>query len=258
MPTPFMHLDFAERILARPALPESIAERLRANWAAFYLGSIAADYQSITDTPRESTHFYPIPLLPEHNPVTRLLDENPGLANSAEIAPDLAIFTVAYLAHLYCDVVWYRHIMLPYFAFNKQWDDVDRRERFMAHNILLTWLDQRALGRLPDSAEKTLSAATVPQDIPFLDPDGSTKWHQLIVDQLAPGAMSSTVQIYAERLNTTPEAFAAQLNNDEWMQSILFNRVPLYTVLEILDGALDTCVDLITAYLTNNDLSGIL
>ena len=245
-----MHLDIAEQILAHPQLSPHAAAQLTANWSAFYLGSIAADYQSIGDVPREVTHFYALPI-PENEPVgwDKLLQTYPEFADESALDARTAVFLAAYAAHLHYDVVWFKQILIPFFWLSDQWEGVSRRERFTIHNILLTYLNGVSLERLPSSAEKTLATATTQYNLPFIDPPLLARWHQLIVEQLVPNAPVQTIQIYAQRLGITADAFAAKLNDPQWLQSQLFDRVPLEAVEAIFDQALDESVRLINAYL---------
>ena len=61
MPTPFMHLQIAERILTHAALSDQSRQMIQTHYSAFYLGSVAPDYQTICHVPREKTHFYDLP-----------------------------------------------------------------------------------------------------------------------------------------------------------------------------------------------------
>ena len=251
MPTPFMHLDIAEQILAHPQLDAEVRSRLATQWPAFYLGSVAADYQSIGDVPREVTHFYPVPMpMDEVVGWQKLQTAHPELADSQNLDEQTAIFVAAYAAHLHYDVVWYKQILIPYFWLSNQWEGVSRRERFTIHNVLLTYLDGVSLGKLPDSAENTLTNATNPYDIPFIDTPLLSEWHQMLVTQLAPNAPIRTVEIYAGRLKITPDEFAAKLRDAEWLQSQLFDRVPLEAVHAVFAQALDDSVQLINQYLS--------
>ncbi|MGB1250939.1 MAG: hypothetical protein ACPG8W_10025, partial [Candidatus Promineifilaceae bacterium] len=228
--------------------------RLVEHWPAFYLGSIAADYQSMGDVPREVTHFYPVPM-PMDKPVgwERLLLDLPALARSASVDPQSAVFLAAYAAHLHYDVVWYKDILLPFFWLSDQWEGVSRRERLTIHNVLLTYLDSDSLGKLPASAENTLASADNPYALPFIQTDLLNQWHNMIVTQLAPNAPIHTVEIYAERIGITPDKFAAKLRDDDWMQSQVFDRVPLDAVHAIFDQALTDSVHLINTYLSLNN-----
>lgn len=245
-----MHLDIAEQILVHPKLAAPIRSCLADHWSAFYLGSIAADYQSIGNVPREATHFYGLPMaVTEAVGWDKLQLEHPELADSSNLDVQSAIFLAAYGAHLHYDVVWYKQILVPFFWLSDRWEGVSKRDRFTVHNMLLTYLSGVSLARLPVSAETTLAAAHPNYAMPFIDIALLSKWQQLIVDQLAPGAPIHTVQIYAERLGMTPDEFAAKLRDQAWLQSQLFDRVPLAAVEEIFEQALDESVQLINSFL---------
>ena len=71
--------------------------------------------------------------------------------------------------------------------------------------------------------------------------------------QLLPGGASQTVEIYAGRLQMTPEAFADKLNDGAWLQKNLFARVPVMAVQGLLAAAVPASIQLINDYL-NGDL----
>jgi hypothetical protein len=243
-----MHLDFAERMRQHAAL--CVGDKLDAHWSAFYLGNIAADYQAIADIPREVTHFYALPM-PQDEAVgwERLLLEQPTLASADNHPPSEAIFLAGYAVHLLFDVVWYKQVLIPHFWLNKRWDGVERRERFLAHNILLAFFDQMALQTLPKSAESTLAAADPKIELPFIEIPDLTRWQNFIVAQLKPNAMTETVAIYAERLGIESAEFAAHLNDPAWMRAHVFDRVPRAPIEQIFDDTIDACVALLNAYL---------
>lgn len=247
-----MHLDYAERMAQSPRLGASALAALQSHWSAYYLGSIAADYQSICDVPRQVTHFYPVPLLPAHDTIATLFETHPALQDGSAIESAKAVFMAGYLAHLNFDVVWYREILVPFFTTGDQWGDIPWRERFTFHNVLLTFLDKRSLDDVPDSAEKTLAQAASPTDIEFIEPTHLNTFQSMLVAQLAPGATIRTVEVYAERMGLSPAEFGQHLEDDQWMQSKLFNRVPLDTVLAILERTVHDSAELITAYLNSH------
>lgn len=242
-----MHLDFAERMRQHSAL--RVGELLDAHWSAFYLGNIAADYQAIADIPRDRTHFYRLPM-PQDEAVgwERLVIEQPNLAKSEIHTPNKAVFLAGYAVHLFFDVVWYKQVLIPYFWLNKRWDGVERRERFLAHNILLAFFDQVALGKLPDSAEFHLSKANPKIDLSFIEVSDLTRWQNFIVEQLKPGAMTETVRIYAERLGVESAEFAAHLHDPVWMQTHVFKRVPRAPIEQIFDRTIADCVAFLNDY----------
>lgn len=249
MPTPFMHLEVAERILAHKALGRSITRKVTAELPAFYLGNVAADYQTIADTPRETTHFYKLP--PERDTIAhaRLLECYPRLAAASSLNDDHAVFIAAYRAHLLLDLRWYWEVLVPFFVEAKNWP-ADHRQRFLVHNTLLTYLDKMALESLPSGTAQILDRAEPDDWLPFASDGDLIRWRDMLVRQLQPGARIETVTIYARRMKMTPEAFAANLEDPHWMQEHVFRKVPLRAVHEVISAGVDSSVTLIADYLS--------
>ena len=248
MPTPFMHLQTAERILASERLAPEIRDLLLANYPAFYLGNVAPDYQAICDIPREETHFYKLPPTLGNQGYDTMLACHPDLTAVQELAPNKAIFIAGYSIHLKLDLLWYHEVLVPYFFLSEGWED--HRQRFMIHNTMLTYLDMLAVETLPDKAAETLSSAIPDYQLSFAADSKLVVWRDMLVDQLQPGAMLRTVEIYAGRLEMSPEEFAANLENPAWMADYVFGKVPVEKVQEMLAETVDENIDIITSYLT--------
>jgi hypothetical protein len=120
----------------------------------------------------------------------------------------------------------------------------------MIHNTMLTYLDMLAVETLPDNAAETLSSAIPDYQLSFAADSKLVVWRDMLVDQLQPGAMLRTVEIYAGRLEMSPEEFAANLENPAWMADYVFGKVPVEKVQEMLAEAVDESIDIITSYLT--------
>ena len=249
MPTPFMHLEVAERIRAHEALDRKIARKVAAELPAFYLGNVAADYQTIADTPREVTHFYKLP--PERSTVAheRLVERYPQLAKTSELSDDHAVFIAAYRAHLLLDLCWYWEVLVPYFVEAKDWP-ADHRQRFLVHNTLLTYLDKAAIETLPAGTAEILDAAEPNHWLPFASDGDLIRWRDVLVRQLQPGSEIETISIYARRMKMTPEEFAANLENPRWMQEHVFRKVPLHQVQNVISAGVDSSVALIADFLS--------
>lgn len=248
MPTPFMHLEIAERIRAHEELPEAVAHRIDDFWPAFYLGNVAADFQTVSDIPREEAHFYKLPPAEGVEAHKVLLERHPQLAHPEAMRPAQAVFIAGYQAHLLLDIRWYWEVLIPYFVEADGWP-ADHRRRFLVHNTLLTYLDREALKSLPENAGETLAAADPHHWLPFASDGDLIRWRDMLVQQLEPGATPKTVAIYAERMNMPPSEFAAHLADPAWMHAQVFRKVPLEAVEAVLDAGLVECVGLITDYL---------
>jgi hypothetical protein len=248
MPTPFMHLHYAELIRAEVGGNGRLASTLAASWSAFYLGSVAPDCQELAGISREATHFYGLPPKPGNMAYPRMLAQYPQLAAGAALPPEQAMFVAAYSVHLLYDLIWFREIVMPYFVNAPQWTEAFE-ERRMVHQILLTYLDKLAYESLPETAVITLAAAQPNQWLPFVSDETLRQWQHLLVPQLEPTGELETVNIYADRLGITPAEFAANLESPEWMEAHVFRNVPVAQIQQRLETAVTDSIDLISHYL---------
>lgn len=251
MPTPFMHLHMAEQLRRRlQNTPQFSAlwSLLEAHWSAFYLGSVAPDFQAICRVPREATHFYPIPPEPgDEAAFERMLAQYDHLTAVALLPPAQAVFIAAYGAHLLYDLIWDAAVLTPRFRLS-DWDDV--RERFMGYNTLLTYLDRDVLSQLPPTAGDTLEQMPVSESLlPFATAEQLGAWQAMLVTQLAPGATIRTVEIYAARMGVSEAQFVAQLEDPAWMERKVFQHVSLAEVRATQDTAVVKSVPLLERYL---------
>ena len=244
MPTPFMHLQIAERILTHAALRDRTRRMIQTYFSAFYLGSVAPDYQTICNVPREKTHFYDLPPSDDDRAYPKLFSSYPELAEQIRLSPEQAVFIAAYCAHLMLDLRWYHEILTPYFVEPLEWES--HQQRFVVHNTLLTYLDKQAVIALPDSAASVLSSANPNGWLPFALDKELIEWRDLLVEQLRPGAPLRTVEIYAKRLFLTPEEFESNLEEPAWMDAYLFTRVPIEDVQDMLTSAVTESLGIIT------------
>jgi len=246
-----MHLLSAEqvRLQLRRNQVENVGAQLERGFAAFYLGNVAPDYQTICNIPRAKTHFYDLPPESDEQPQKLFLNRYPELADAAELDGDQACFLAGYCVHLLLDYAWYSEILMPFFINSDGWRDY--RQRFVAHDALLTYLDGIAVGALPDDAGKVLATATPSQWLPFATDDDLIRWQQTLVDQLRPGHRVQTAAIYARRLSIATRDFEAKVTSKEWLKEHLFARVPVEQVQKRLDAAISR-----GAVLTNSYLEG--
>jgi hypothetical protein len=114
---------------------------------------------------------------------------------------------------------------------------------------LLTYLDKLAFESLPETAVSTLAAAQAEQWLPFARNEHLLSWRDEIVPQRQPGACIRTIEIYAERLGMTPDEFAINIEDPDWMDRHIFGQLPVLEIQNILDTAVPRSVDLIANYL---------
>ena len=248
MPTPFMHLQMAEWIRRDERLHGRARTLIEQEWPAFYLGNIAPDVNAIhSDISRKATHFYNIPPSPEEWGYPDMFTAYPHLAASQELSPAQAVFVAAYSIHLMLDVRWFREVLVPYFFEQGEWQD--NKERFLVHNTLLTHLDGLAFATLPQEAGEILAAATPQHWLPFAPDEALICWQETVAPQLFPGATTRTIEIYSGRMKMTPAEFSAHLEDPAWMNTNLFQRVPVPQVQAMLHDALGQSIEVITTYL---------
>lgn len=245
-----MHLHFSESMRTR-ALDERIPsgrlpETFITSWPAFYLGSVAPDYQTICGVPRYVTHFYKMPPLSESQGWRNFLGQYPELYPGNRLDSDQAAFIAAYLVHLYLDLKWHLDVVMPYFADMSIVGDMNHG--YLLHLAFLTYLDNLAFHALANTAEADLSAADYDHWLPFASNEDINNWRQLLMQQLTAGGALQTVEIFAERLRMTPAEFGAKLNDPDWMGRELFSRIPAADIERRLRESIDVCLDLVEAY----------
>ena len=243
-----MHLHIAELIREQAGDNGRLSSTLSASWPAFYLGSVAADCQELAGVSREATHFYGIPPEPGNLAYPRMLAQYPQLADGAALPPEQAMFVAAYSVHLMYDLIWFRDVLLPYFVNAKQWASAFE-ERLMVHQVVLTYLDKLAYDSLPETAVTTLSSAVPNHWLPFISDKALCQWQDLLVAQLEPAGELETINVYAGRLGITPDAFAANLNSPDWMDTHVFQYIPVGEIQAKMETAVTDSIALICDYL---------
>ena len=218
--------------------------------AGFLFGQCAPDFQGVCQISRQATHFYDIPQSGDvAEAYQQMWQEYPALASPAGMPPAQAVFIAGYCAHLLLDLCWYWHILWPQFLNATDWP-ADRRQRFLVHNILLTYLDKMAFEALPVPAGQILAAAQPATWLPFADDQCLIRWRDLLTPQLQPGANLETIDIYATRLRMTPSDFASHLADPRWMMTEVFNKISLDYVQTVLADGVDQTVQFLNQYLS--------
>lgn len=244
-----MHIHLAERVLESERLNAHSRALILDHCPAFYFGNVAPDFQSICNIPRAATHFYELPPVPGEQAYMTMFERYPVLAKASDLSLDRAIFVSAYAAHLMLDLRWYHEVLVPFFIRNDHWKN--HHQRFVVHNTLLTFLDNEAFRALSDASGKILSAAKPDGWLPFADDRDLLKWRDYLTDQLQPGAILRTVEIYARRLFISPETFAKNLHDPAWMEEHLFHKVPVKAIKELMNSAVTDTAVLASSYLAN-------
>lgn len=231
MPTPFTHLNIAQRLLADDALDAAHRDALRAERGAFLLGSIAADARVGAGLPRDRTHFYTYGQDIVDHPWRVMLRHHPGLLHPHDAAH--RAFVAGYVAHLAVDEYWSLNMVEPHFV-RRNWGD--RAARFLMLHIILVVMDEADLALLEAWQADALRAARPNRWLSFISDNDLTAWQDLIHAQIRPGGQSETLSIFGARINRTAAELRAILDSGETMQSGLWDHISRDVLAEVAAG----------------------
>jgi hypothetical protein len=247
MPTPIQHLVIANDVLADPALPPVAHHALAAQHGAFLFGTIAPDVQTVSEQPREATHFFTLPLTDARPAHQLLFAAHPALAHAHSLPPAQAAFIAGYISHLALDEMWIAQVFAPCFGPGAEWGTF--RERLLIHNVLRTWLDQCDQSRLDDDVSGTLAQVEPHGWLPFVSDLHLSLWRDEITAELAPGATVRTAEVFAERLHVPSAEINRILESPDELQKRVLVHVPPGRVDEFYADARTASVRLIAEYL---------
>ena len=223
MPTPFTHLRIAQELLRDERLPAPYRELLARQVAAFQLGSIVADARVASGLGREVTHFYAYgqPIL--ERPWRLMLRRHPSLLEARDEA-HLA-FLAGYVAHLALDEAWALKMVRPQF-WQRDWNGVERHDKFLALHLILTVMDERDEPKLAAWQAESLSRSQPANWLPFMSDEVLRGWRDLVARQIRPGGESETLAIFGRRLQRDPAEIRAVLDDPALMEFRLWRHVP--------------------------------
>jgi hypothetical protein len=244
MPTPFTHLNIAQRLLCDDTISADRRELLNRYRRAFSLGSIAADARVDSGRPRDSSHFYTYGQRITEPPWRVMIRENPALMTPQNDAHKT--FIAAYVAHLGADEYWSRVMVAPHFV-EREW--ADRFTRFFILHILLIYMDERDEMTLEAWQAESLKNAEPDHWLAFISDSDLRRWRDIIYDQIRPEGVSQTVQILSERVAKQPQELRAFMNSPERMQAELWDHVSLETLKTIEVDMYDYARDQMLCYL---------
>jgi hypothetical protein len=231
MPTPFMHIALADRLIADPELPSGAHDALKQAWGAFLLGSIAPDARVASGLARSVTHFFEYTAPLDVSPACKLLSAFPMLRCSALTDSAQRAFVAGYAAHLAMDAVWFTD-MLPHFS--RDWAPFWQRNVLL--HMLLGHLDAQDRQRLAEDDYPALKRATPSAWLPFISDADLSAWRDLIADQLAPNAPSRTLEILGSRIRMSAAQMQAFLANEAEMRPLWQNIPP--DLIEAVNAAM--------------------
>jgi len=228
MPTPFTHLEIAQRLLCDGEIPQATRDLLTRERGAFLLGSIAADARVGSGAPRDRTHFYAYGQDIVEHPWRVMIQKNPGLMQPKTDAH--RAFIAGYVAHLSVDESWSLNMVGPHFV-AREWGD--QAFRFYMLHIILIYMDERDLARLEGWQAESLHTAIPQQWLNFMTDADLAHWRDLIDAQIAPDGKSQTLLIFGSRIGKTPDELRAFLDSPDEMQAGLWTHIPRPILAEI-------------------------
>jgi hypothetical protein len=249
VPTPFYHLDLAEKLLSHGALEPSLRERLLGSRSAFLFGNTAPDFVTLAGLPREAGHFFDVPIRRSQPAHRRLLEIYPGLSAPSRLPDNQAAFLAGYLAHLWLDQAWIIGVFEPIFG-----PDVHRdsfQQRLLDHNLLRAHMDRGARRHLPDGLAKDLAGARPHDWLPFADDRALAIWRDHLAEQLLPGGHSRTIDVFAHRHGISPTDFTQQLNSPPVMSEAVFKHLPPELLSKLQKMWLERSIELVNNYLSD-------
>jgi hypothetical protein len=228
MPTPFTHLETAQRLLDDKQIQETFRASLAAEKASFLLGNIAADARTSADIRREDTHFYDYSYGIREHPWRVMMRQHPALHSPS--SPAQRVFLAGYVAHLSMDEIWTLHMLEPHFVV-REW--APRPTRFFMLHILLSYMDERDYRLLLPWQHVTLAAARPENWLPFMNDSILSDWRDFIDVQIRPGGLSLTLEVLGARAKRPPDELRSILNSPSQMQKDLWENILPETLASI-------------------------
>ncbi|MCY3832884.1 MAG: zinc dependent phospholipase C family protein [Chloroflexi bacterium] len=247
MPTPFTHLRIAQDLLRDERLPRLYRDLLTRQLPAFQLGSIVADARVSSGVGREVTHFYAYGRPISARPWRAMLRQHGSLAQAQDEA-HLA-FLAGYVAHLATDEAWALKMVRPQF-WGRDWQGLERRDKFLALHLILTVMDERDEKELAPWQAQSLSRCEPNGWLPFMSDDALRGWRDLVARQIMPGGASETLAIFGRRLQRDPAEIRAVLDDPARMNFYLWRQVPHSLLAAVERQAYAFTRDQLSVYLT--------
>jgi hypothetical protein len=255
VPTPFYHLSLAEEILDHSALPVQIAVVLHDNRPAFLLGCTAPDVQTISGQTRPATHFFDLPIQLGDIPAwKRLLATHPALSRPDRLPPAQAAFLAGYLSHLQADWLWIIQIFAPIFGPAATWRD--QQHRIYLHNVLRSYLDLQIVKAIPSWTGSELSKAIPDRWLPFAYDYHLQRWRDFLAEQMKPGSVIHTVEVFAARQGIPVEAYYQLLNSETRLDQEIFSRIPRQFLENYRQDFIVENLHLLQAYFNSHKYNG--
>jgi hypothetical protein len=215
MPTPFMHMVAAQRLIEDPEFPEPQSAFIQHHWGAFLLGSISPDAHHRGKLSREDSHFFAYRAKVDPPAVQSMLKAHPALKNGAVSNLEQRAFVAGYLSHLEMDEVWCEDMLYPEF-YGGEWES--RGTAFFMLHVLLSWMDARDYLHLHQTHHDALLSATADHWLEFFPDEAINAWRDAIASQIQPIGTSQTVEILGKRVSQGVEGVREILQSPERLE----------------------------------------
>jgi len=211
-----------QRLIDDTAVPQAYHDLIMAHLPAFQLGSIVADARVASGLGRETTHFYSYNHPIVEHPWRVMLDEHPSLKQPHDEAH--LSFLAGYVAHLATDESWALKMVRPYFG--REWQGVERHEKFFALHLILTYMDERDEAGLESWQAEKLMTCVPDHWLPFMSDDTLCAWRDLVAEQITPDGDSQTLPIFGKRLGLDINFIRQTLDDPDEMHRRLWQHIP--------------------------------
>lgn len=243
MPTPFTHLNIAQKILTDTQLLDEHRTFLGAHRGAYYLGSVAADARIEAADSRAATHFYTYTVKTNEHPWRVMLAQFPTLSHPQDASQ--RAFLAGYVAHLATDERWTLDMLDVHFAHGKWGESL--RWRFYVLHFLLTYMDERDEKALLSDSALTLRQSHPHAWLPFMPDATLCSWRDYLAYQLE--TQSETLAVMGSRIGHTPSEMRPKLDSSEWMNGSLWQHLSPATLAQIEGQMYDFSVEQLIQYL---------
>ena len=243
-------MSVAEELRRHPALVEEVRVLLDVQRGAFLLGNIAPDVHMTSGQSRQSTHFFALPLHRDSShPWDLMLTRNPSLMPRIHLSQEQIAFIVGYLCHLQADWLWVLDIFLPIFGSQCGWDTF--KHRLYLHDVLRAYLDKQILSGLSPDIPRILGEVEPHKWVPFIEDLHLVEWRDYLSDQLAPGAIALTVEVFAIRHRIPPDQYHHLIRSERLMDNEIFIHLPRRRLQEYREKLLEMNLCLLNDYMAH-------
>ena len=191
------------------------AKVLNENMGGYLLGSTAPDVRVITRRGREPYHFAPLDFDAVGAGVAGLYREHPQLA-ATEHGPTRS-FMAGYMTHLTLDETWITRMYRPLFGKDGVFET--EAEGAVMDRVMQMELDTLALERL-DVLKAHLASFKGGVDIPFIDGDTLTEWHEWVTSFISHEFTWERLRFMATRISRGDESHPSHAIVDDFIRGM--------------------------------------